>query len=325
MPELAEVLYFSRRWRPGLGEKIVRVHLHSAKRVFRGTATHKLQKKLPGATMISCETHGKQMLFRFGRKGWLGIHLGMTGKLLTESPEHSPGKHDHLVLYTRRRALVFQDPRLFGRVRFTCSSQSPPWWSTLPPGILSRDFSLCRLAAVCRRRGHTPLKALLLLQEFFPGIGNWMADEILWQARLDPRTRAGAGIEACLPENFIRHPVADAGKKFLQQKQGLQGGVTTPAAHSRKAAEGEVPGQNPRGKGAPPRGRLRRAGEANPTEESRILKHQSSSAGVEDQVVVFPGRMLRTFRQQFSRHAEVNSQPTLSAETEKHLFAVRLA
>ncbi|NBS54310.1 Fpg/Nei family DNA glycosylase [bacterium] len=192
MPELAEVLYFSRRWRPGLGEKIVRVHLHSAKRVFRGTATHKLQKKLPGATMISCETHGKQMLFRFGRKGWLGIHLGMTGKLLTESPEHSPGKHDHLVLYTRRRALVFQDPRLFGRVRFTCSSQSPPWWSTLPPGILSRDFSLCRLAAVCRRRGHTPLKALLLLQEFFPGIGNWMADEILWQARLDPRTRAGA-------------------------------------------------------------------------------------------------------------------------------------
>jgi len=139
------------------------------------------------------------------------------------------------------------------------------------------------------------------------------------------RTRAGAGIEACLPENFIRHPVADAGKKFLQQKQGLQGGVTTPAAHSRKAAEGEVPGQNPRGKGAPPRGRLRRAGEANPTEESRILKHQSSSAGVEDQVVVFPGRMLRTFRQQFSRHAEVNSQPTLSAETEKHLFAVRLA
>ena len=198
MPELAEVLYFSRRWHPGLGEKVARVHLHPAKRVFRGTVTRELQRKLAGETMLSAETHGKQMLFRFGHKGWLGIHLGMTGKLSTESPQHSPGKHDHLVLYTPRRALVFQDPRLFGRIRFTCSPQPPPWWSSLPPGVLSRDFSLPYLANVCRRRGRTPLKALLLLQEFFPGIGNWMADEILWQARLDPRTRAGAFDQAGL-------------------------------------------------------------------------------------------------------------------------------
>ena len=192
MPELAEVLYFSRRWHPGLGEKIVRVHLHPAKRVFRGTLTHELRRKLAGETMVSGETHGKQMLFRFGRKGWLGVHLGMTGKLLAETPHHSPGKHDHLVLYTRKRALVFQDPRLFGRIRFACSPQPPSWWSSLPPGILSREFSRQRLAAVCLRRGRTPLKALLLRQDFFPGIGNWMADEILWQARIDPRIHAGA-------------------------------------------------------------------------------------------------------------------------------------
>jgi formamidopyrimidine-DNA glycosylase len=28
------------------------------------------------------------------------------------------------------------------------------------------------------------------MQEQFPGVGNWMADEILWQARLDPRMPA---------------------------------------------------------------------------------------------------------------------------------------
>ena len=27
------------------------------------------------------------------------------------------------------------------------------------------------------------------MQDFFPGIGNWMADEILWRARLNPRLR----------------------------------------------------------------------------------------------------------------------------------------
>src|SRR5438046_819884 len=29
------------------------------------------------------------------------------------------------------------------------------------------------------------------LQKGFPGIGNWMADEILWRAKLDPRRQIG--------------------------------------------------------------------------------------------------------------------------------------
>jgi formamidopyrimidine-DNA glycosylase len=29
------------------------------------------------------------------------------------------------------------------------------------------------------------------MQERFPGIGNWMADEILWRARLNPRRPGG--------------------------------------------------------------------------------------------------------------------------------------
>ena len=192
MPELAEVLYFSRRWLPGRGQKVVRVHLHPTKRIFRGTSTNELHRRLLGEKMLSAETRGKQMLFRFGEHGWLGVHLGMTGKLSAEPADHAPGKHDHLVLYTGNRALVFQDPRLFGRIRFAFSPRPPSWWSSLPPGVLSREFTPQRLALVFRRRGRTPLKALLLLQNFFPGIGNWMADEILWQARLDPRTRAGS-------------------------------------------------------------------------------------------------------------------------------------
>ena len=42
-----------------------------------------------------------------------------------------------------------------------------------------------------RRHARAPIKAVLLLQKGFPGIGNWMADEILWRARVAPRTRAG--------------------------------------------------------------------------------------------------------------------------------------
>ncbi|NCW52073.1 MAG: hypothetical protein EBV89_12645, partial [Betaproteobacteria bacterium] len=92
----------------------------------------------------------------------LGVHLGMTGRLSAKSAAHLPSKHDHLILYTSRHALVFEDPRLFGRIRFDRSPQPPPWWSTLPPDLFSRDFSARRLKQILQKRSRTPLKPLLL-------------------------------------------------------------------------------------------------------------------------------------------------------------------
>lgn len=191
MPELAEVLYFSRRWAPGLGEKVEQVHLHDRKRIFRGSPTAAFRPALQGQKLRAILTHGKQMMFRFGTDRWLGVHLGMTGKLSVSSPDHSPSPHDHLVLYTRKRALVFADPRLFGRVRLERSPYPPRWWSSLPSPVHTRKFSVKRLEVILAKRRRAPLKPLLLLQQFFPGIGNWMADEILWKAGLHPLTRVG--------------------------------------------------------------------------------------------------------------------------------------
>ena len=192
MPELAEVHYFAQKWRRGLGQKVLRVHCHGGKRVFRGVSLSNLIQTLTGQPLNSIQTHGKQMLFRFGRNGWLGIHLGMTGQLSAESKDYRPNKHDHLVLFTRKHALIFRDPRLFGRVRFAPSPEPPPWWSSLPPALFSKEFSVPRLRSICQRRSRSPLKPLLLMQPFFPGVGNWMADEILWQTRLHPRSPAGS-------------------------------------------------------------------------------------------------------------------------------------
>ena len=88
--------------------------------------------------------------------------------------------------------------RLFSLIR-ECSDafaftleKKPPWWASLPPALTSRAFTAARLSHILLRRRRSPLKALLLMQQFFPGVGNWMADEILWQARLHPRVAAGA-------------------------------------------------------------------------------------------------------------------------------------
>ena len=192
MPELAEVEYFRTRWDEGLRQRVSQVLLHGGKRIFRGSDPRAIVRTLCGAALLGSETRGKQIAFRFSKGAWLGVHLGMSGKLRIEPANFLPEKHDHLVLMQKRQALVFSDPRMFGRVRFHCGKDAPAWWVALPPAVTSREFTPARLREILERRARAPLKALLLMQEFFPGIGNWMADEILWQARLHPRTASGS-------------------------------------------------------------------------------------------------------------------------------------
>ena len=56
-------------------------------------------------------------------------------------------------------------------------------------------LALCLLNSVIPMLGlsaiYAPVKAVLLMQERFPGIGNWMADEVLWRAAIHPRRAAG--------------------------------------------------------------------------------------------------------------------------------------
>ncbi len=190
MPELAEVEYFRKRWNPGLGQRVTRVVCHAQTRLFRGIAAADFTKALKGSRLVSSAAHGKQMIFHFDC-ATLGLHLGMTGELRAETSDFVPGKHDHLVLFQEEAALVFSDPRQFGRLLFQKGAGDPGWWKNRPPDLLSKEFTKEALAAFLQRRKAAPIKAVLLMQEHFPGVGNWMADEILWRARLHPATPGG--------------------------------------------------------------------------------------------------------------------------------------
>lgn len=191
MPELAEVEYFRRRWDAGIGHHVLKVALHSNKRVFRGTNTRVLRAELVGARLLSSEARGKRMLFRFSNENWLGLHLGMSGRMRTATSAFRPQKHDHLVLYQRERALVFTDARQFGRAQFHHSKEAPSWWENGVPEIISKKFDRRFLDRFLERHRKAPIKAVVLMQAGFSGIGNWMADEILWRARILPSKPAG--------------------------------------------------------------------------------------------------------------------------------------
>src|SRR5262249_45706277 len=176
MPELAEVEWFRKQWSPGVGAEIVDLRLHGKNRVFRGENVEELRQRLIGATLLSSHARGKRMVFKFSGDSWLGIHLGMTGKIYLASASYRPVKRDHLVLVQTDRALVFSDYRQFGRIRFHHGADEPDWWKSEAPEIISSAFDQKFMDRFLNRHRTAPIKAALLMQNGFPGIGNWMAD-----------------------------------------------------------------------------------------------------------------------------------------------------
>jgi formamidopyrimidine-DNA glycosylase len=77
-------------------------------------------------------------------------------------------------------------------VRFHHGRSEPEWWRAGGPDIFSDEFNRAFLNAFLDRHARAPIKSVLLLQSGFIGIGNWMADEILWRAKIAPVVLAGA-------------------------------------------------------------------------------------------------------------------------------------
>ena len=226
MPELAEVEWFRKQWNPGIGAEIVDLSLHARNRVFRDENVAELQRRLIGTKLVSSHARGKRMLFKFSGDNFLFIHLGMTGKIRVEQTNYRPGKHDHLVLFQRERALVFTDSRQFGRVRFYHGSDEPDWWKSGAPEIISREFDQKFVDQFLDRHLKAPIKAVLLMQNGFPGIGNWMADEILWRAKVLPSKWTGRlttrGRDAIFHATkfVVRRSLETLGKDFSDPPRG---------------------------------------------------------------------------------------------------------
>lgn len=214
MPELAEVEFFRKQWNPGVEETVASVHAHPRARIFRYESAEKISDSLVGRCLEWSAAQAKQMAFRFAGNCWLGIHLGMSGKLSFADADYEAEKWDHLVLRMDSVALVFSDPRQFGALRMELpeANQAPKWWQDIAPPVLSDAFTPETIHQFLERRSRSPIKAVLLMQETFPGIGNWMADEILWRARIHPKQPAGS-LSAAKRKNLfaaVREVAADA-------------------------------------------------------------------------------------------------------------------
>jgi formamidopyrimidine-DNA glycosylase len=204
VPELPEVENARRLIAEhALGRPIADVD-DSDRYVLRPHPPGALKAALTGRSLTAAHRRGKTMWVETsGADGdaagpELGIHLGMSGRLVVTGPDgtvieagdpyryggrgRNPVWSRFTLTFADGGSLVLLDPRRLGRVRLN------PEISALGPDATQVTFEEFRALIT---KGTIAVKARLLDQSRIAGIGNLLADEVLWQARISPLTSVG--------------------------------------------------------------------------------------------------------------------------------------
>jgi formamidopyrimidine-DNA glycosylase len=184
-------------------------------KIFSGTTALAFRKALVGKTLVAARRLGKHMWWELGVKSGKGkkttpsggasplFHFGMTGAMSIkgkgamkyksfEVDVHNwPPRFAKLVVeFDTGVSLAYTDPRRFGKVRLISGdvASSPPMNQLGFDPLLSMPDRETFIEKFAKRAA--PIKAALLDQKIAAGVGNWIADEVLYHARVHPETPA---------------------------------------------------------------------------------------------------------------------------------------
>ena len=233
MPELPEVEQARRiAQRVAAGRRITGVQCAVDPIVFERLPAARMRQALLGRRVIAVRRHGKHLWLELDRRPWPCFHFGMAGgfhaapeggargasvrgvRLMSSGDRADawPPRFTKLMLtFHDGGALAMSDARRLGRIRLRAHPEAEP-----PISLLGFD-ALRALPSPAEFRAHlaaraAPIKAVLLDQAFAAGVGNWIADEVLYQARIAPKrpARSLTAAEARRLRSALRTVVATA-------------------------------------------------------------------------------------------------------------------
>ncbi len=194
MPEGIEIELYRLAAERAVGRTITAVHAPDDWFLKGGLTARELTGALLGQRVEGTRRRGKLLLLDLSNGVHLGLRFGMTGRLIVDheaaieyleySSQRSDPAWDRFGLtFADGGHLLIRDPRRLGGVLLD------PDEDTL--GVDAFGATLADL----RRRvfvGDVALKARLLDQARVAGVGNLIADEVLWRAGIDPARAAGS-------------------------------------------------------------------------------------------------------------------------------------
>jgi formamidopyrimidine-DNA glycosylase len=189
MPELPDVEVFRQYTNAtSLHQKIQAVQVNPH-RILKNITGQTLQKRLKGRKLEATRRHGKHLFVRAIRNGWLRLHFGMSGFLRYYKRSSRRPEHVRLQLdFSNGYHLAYDNQRLLGQIGWAPDPEVFVHDHKLGPDALNDlDWEEFK-GLLCGRRGS--VKSALMNQNAIAGIGNVYSDEILFQAKIDPRSKA---------------------------------------------------------------------------------------------------------------------------------------
>jgi formamidopyrimidine-DNA glycosylase len=205
MPELPEVETARKKITAiATGQVIQKIQVLGDTIVFSNVAPTAFAKKLKGRTVHQIHRHGKYLWWEMDTPPHPVFHLGMTGHFASPGLEnielesgapvgdHWPPRFWKVHMeFENGQKLAMTNARRFGRIMLfndplTESAMANMGFDPLTQPIPTKEF--------CERlmSKKAVLKGLLLNQAFIAGVGNWMADEICYQAKVAPQRKCNS-------------------------------------------------------------------------------------------------------------------------------------
>ena len=184
MPELPEVETYRRFINEiAVGQIIAAVQVNDAH--VLATPEDQLRAGLVGRTITGTSRLGKNCFLDLNNGQVLVLHFGMTGDIGVYRDEADAPRFTRVALHLADSGLrlAFIDPRKFGRIRLAASAAAHQLAKKIGPDALA--ITAAELHQKLARR-RTLLKPLLLDQGITAGLGNWIVDEVLFQAKIHP-------------------------------------------------------------------------------------------------------------------------------------------
>jgi formamidopyrimidine-DNA glycosylase len=184
MPELPEAERARQVLETVLGRTIASVE-DGDTYVCRPHPPGEIAAALTGHRLASAHRRGKFLWLETEDGPTLGLHLGMAGRIIADDAAAEPSRWDRFALrFDDGTRMALRDKRRLGRALL-----NPDFGHVGPDAAdIGREAFRTRIG-----RGRTALKARLLDQGAISGVGNLLADQTLWQARLAP-TRLTASL-----------------------------------------------------------------------------------------------------------------------------------
>lgn len=192
MPELPDVEEFKKYVDSTSLHKNIKKAKVKDTQVLEKISAKKLEKELEENKLTSTHRHGKYLFIKLSSGKYLLMHFGMTGKLKYFKDQNEEPEHTRLLLsFKNGYYLAYDNQRKLGKLNLVENLDEYLKNKKLGPDVLNSDFDFNKFKQSAKGK-KSMIKSFLMNQKIMSGIGNIYSDEILFQAKIHPKTKVNA-------------------------------------------------------------------------------------------------------------------------------------